>query len=126
MNSSNIGVHPLWYICIFIRLIIALLPIIYYYLSKMTNKIRTLKKVSFISKYIILIMGIGFLYKAIFGSNSESQVRKIFWHKTRIVHSILFIIAGLYFDNNYKLSSSLLFISVLFSIVYRFLSGHFK
>ena len=125
MKSSKIGIHPVWYICIFIRLIIALLPLVYYYVSKKTNKDAALDKISLINKYIILIMGLGFLYKAIFGSNNESQVRKIFWHQTRIVHAILFITAGLYFDN-YKLSSSLLFISILFSIVYRFLSGHFK
>ena len=120
MQSSQIGIHPLWYICIFIRLIISVLPLIYNHLSQKTNK-----KYSLINKYIILIVGFGFLYKSIFGSNNETQIRKIFWHQTRIVHSILFITAGLYF-NNYKLSSSLLFASVLFSIIYRFLSGHFE
>ena len=125
MQTSQIGIHPLWYICIFTRLIISSLPLIYKHLSETTNKNTLIENISLINKYIILIVGFGFLYAAIFGSNDEIQIRKIFWHKTRIVHSILFITAGLYFDN-YKLSSSLLFASVLFSIIYRFLSGHFE
>ena len=125
MQTSKIGIHPLWYICIFIRLIISVLPLIYKHLSKTTNKNTVIENISLINKYIILIVGFGFLYKALFGSNNETQIRKIFWHQTRIVHSILFITAGVYF-NNYKLSSALLFVSVLFSIIYRFLSGHFE
>ena len=125
MQSSQIGIHPLWYICIFIRLIISVLPLIYKHLSETTNKNTAIDNISLINKYILLIVGLGFLYKAIFGSNNETQIRKIFWHQTRIIHSILFIAAGLYF-NNYKLSSALLFASVLFSIAYRFLSGHFE
>ena len=125
MKSSKIGIHPLWYICILVRVIIALLPLIYYYLSRKNNKYSLIYNISLVNKYIILTMGLGFLYKAIFGSNNESQVRKIFWHETRIIHAVLFITAGLYFDN-YKFSSALLFVSVLFSLVYRFSSGHFK
>lgn len=125
MQSSQIGIHPLWYICIFIRLIISVLPLIYNHLSQKTNKNTLNKNISLINKYIILIVGLGFLYKAIFGSNNEIQIRKVFWHQTRIIHSMLFITAGIYF-HNYKLSSALLFASVLFSIAYRFLSGHFE
>ena len=125
MQLLQIDIHPLWYICIFIRLIISLLPLIYNYLSENTDKKLVIDKISLITKYIILIIGIGFLYKAIFGSNNEIQVKKVFWHETRIVHSLLFITAGLYF-NNYKLSGFLLFTSILFSIIYRFRSQHFK
>jgi len=101
------------------------LPLIYKHLSETTNKNTAIDNISLINKYILLIVGLGFLYKAIFGSNNETQIRKIFWHQTRIIHSILFIAAGVYFEN-YKLSSALLFASVLFSIAYRFLSGHFE
>lgn len=125
MKSSKIGIHPLWYICISVRVVIALLPVVYYYLSKKNNKYPLINNISLVNKYIILTMGLGFLFKAIFGSNNEIQVRKIFWHETRIIHAVLFITAGLYFDN-YKFSSALLFVSVFFSLVYRFSSGHFK
>jgi len=125
MQSSQIKIHPLWYICIFVRLIISSLPLIYNHLSETTNKNTSINKIALINKYIIFIIGLGFLYKSIFGSNNEIQFRKVFWHQTRIIHSILFITAGIYF-NNYKLSASLLFISVLFSIIYRILSRHFK
>tara|TARA_B100001989_G_C24202244_1_gene298948 strand:+ start:152 stop:364 length:213 start_codon:yes stop_codon:yes gene_type:complete len=70
-------------------------------------------------------MGLGFLYKSIFGSNNEFQVKKVFWHKVRFVHAILFISAAFYFENK-KLSSFLLFSSVIFSLIYRFFKGHFK
>ena len=125
MQSSQIGIHRLWYICIFTRLIISSLPLIYKHLYETNNKNTAIDNISLINKYIILMIGLGFLYKAIFGSNNETQIRKVFWHQTRIVHSILFIAAGVYFEN-YKLSSALLFCSILFSIVYRYLSGHFE
>jgi hypothetical protein len=71
-----------------------------------------------------LLMGLGFLIKSIFGSNNEKQIEKVFWHNTRIIHAIIYIYAAIIFVN-YKMSSSLLFIDVLFSIIYRFNSGHF-
>ncbi len=111
MNTYFKKIHPLWIICIFIRLLLVYLPFI--------------RKLSNISKYIILFMGLGFLYKSIFGSNNEFQVKKVFWHKVRFVHAILFISAAFYFENK-KLSSFLLFSSVIFSLIYRFFKGHFK
>ena len=104
-------IHPLWFFCIFVRIIIVFLPFI--------------NSISNISKYIILLMGLGFLYKSVFGSNDEIQVKKVFWHNVRIVHGILFILAAFYFTNK-KLSSILLLSSVLFSIIYRYFNGHFK
>ena len=104
-------IHPLWFVCIFVRLLIAFLP----FVDKLSN----------ISKYVILLMGLGFLYKSIFGSNNEFQAKKVFWHNVRIVHAILFICASIYFKNK-KLISFLLLSSILFSIIYRFLNGHFK
>ncbi len=104
-------IHPLWFFCIFVRIIIVFLPFI--------------NSISNISKYIILLMGLGFLYKSVFGSNHEIQVKKVFWHNVRIVHGILFILAAFYFTNK-KLSSILLLSSVVFSIIYRYFNGHFK
>ena len=102
-------IHPFWFVCIFVRLLIAFLPF--------SDKLST------IGKYIILFMGLGFLYKSIFGSNNEFQVKKVFWHKTRIIHAILFISASFFFKNK-KISSFFLLSSVLFSIIYRFFLGH--
>ena len=56
-------IHPLWFVCIFIRLLIVSFPFV--------------RKLSNIGKYIILFMGLGFLYKSIFGSNNEFQVEKV-------------------------------------------------
>ena len=55
-----------------------------------------------VTKYIIILIGLGFLKASIFGSNDEKQIAKVFWHETRIIHAYLFIIAGLHFYN-YKL-----------------------
>ena len=118
-------VHSLWFICILLRVIIALLPLIYFYLIKNNYYIKIVNKISYFNRIIILVIGIGFLYKALFGSNEEIQVIKVFWHKTRIIHAILFIIAGIYF-NNYKLASLILFSDIIFSIFYRFCEGHFN
>ncbi len=111
MNNYFPKIHPLWFVCIFVRLLIAFIPF--------TDKLST------IGKYIILFVGLGFLYKSIFGSNNEFQVKKVFWHKARIIHAILFISASFYFKNK-KISCFFLLSSVLFSIIYRFFLGHFK
>ena len=124
-NKNTVKIHILWYICLILRLFISLLPLIYKYFLERKNKNNIIYKISLINKYILLFIGLGFLYKSIFGSNDEIQFEKVFWHKTRMVHSLLFIIAAINFQN-YKLSSFLLFSDVLFSIIYRFLSGHFK
>tara|TARA_Y100001980_G_C14469956_1_gene250317 strand:+ start:442 stop:846 length:405 start_codon:yes stop_codon:yes gene_type:complete len=132
--TNNIKIHYFWYICITVRTIIASLPLLYDYLLKNDIHKNSVKKISFFTKISIFLMGLGFLYKAIFASNNEKHIwnqvisnyfTKVFWHKTRIVHALLFMLAGIYF-NNYKLSSTILLIDVIFSIIYRFNSGHFN
>ena len=123
MVSKNI--HPLWIVCVLIRVIIAIIPLIYNYLTKEKYPKKIINKISDINKFIIILIGSGFLYKAVFGSNDETQIKKVFWHKTRIVHALLFLIAGLNF-NNYKFASLILFTDVIYSIIYRFSSGHFN
>lgn len=118
-------VHPLWFICILVRLTISFLPLIYLYLIKKKYYLKIVNKISDLNRIIILLIGFGFLYQSLFGSNEETQVRKIFWHNTRIIHAILFIIAGIYF-NNYKLATLILFSDIIFSIIYRFIEGHFN
>ena len=126
MNKNNdIKIHNFWYICITLRFILALLPLIYNNLINKNNKTNTIKKIASVNKYILIIFGLGFLRNSIFGSNDEIQLAKVFWHETRIIHAFLFFMAGMVF-NNYKLASTLLFTDLGFSIIYRFLNGHFK
>lgn len=118
-------IHLLWYVCLTVRLFIALIPIIYNYIKKIINKNNIIHKLYPINKYIILLIGLGFLYKSLFGSNNEVQLNKVFWHKTRIIHSLFYIFSAISY-NNYKLSSFLLISDIIFSVIYRFFSGHFK
>ena len=97
-------IHPLWYFCIIVRLFLA------FSLLKYPEYYKYIK-------YIILIIGLGFGYKALTGSNNEVQVAKVFWHNTRIIHSFLFLLA--YFVSNLKDSTRILVSDVLFSIIYR-------
>lgn len=87
--------HPLWYICITVRLFMAFM----------------------LPKVAILIIGLGFGYKALTGSNNETQINKVFWHETRIIHSFLFLLA--YFTTSNKIATKILLFDVLFSIMYR-------
>ena len=134
MTKNKIKIHYLWYVCITVRIIMASLPLLYDYLLKNDIHKNSVKKISFFTKISIFLMGLGFLNKAIFGSNNVKHIwnqvisnyfTKVFWHKTRIVHAFLFMLAGFYF-NNYKFSSTILLIDVVFSIIYRFNSGHFN
>jgi len=125
----NIPIFPkinsLWTICIVLRLTISFLPLIYNYLKEYGINEVLLEKIKLFNKLMLFIIGLGFLYKSFFGSNNEIQIKKVFWHKTRIIHSLIYIAAAINFDN-LKLSSGLLFIDVLFSFFYRFIIGHFK
>lgn len=114
-----IKIHPFWYICIAVRFIISMSPLLY------KNYLKKNDKYAFIIQFLLLLIGISFGAKSIFGSNNETQFAKVFWHKTRFLHSFLFIFAAIHF-HDYYFSSSLLFISLLFSLYYRFISGHFK
>ena len=125
LRSPFKKIHILWFVCIFVRILISLTPLVYKYLLTFKFNSTIVKNLSKINKIIILFMGLGFLYKGIFGSNNETQVRKVFWHNTRLVHALLFILAGVYFDKR-LFSSLLLFSSVCFSIIYRFFIGDFK
>ena len=116
-----VKVHKLWYICIILRLFICILPLVYEFMNDDSNKMLSIITMN---KYILTVIGIGFLYKSVFGSNNEIQINKVFWHNTRIIHALLYTITAINFDN-YKLSFFLLLCDVLFSITYRYLSNHF-
>ena len=69
-------------------------------------------------------MGSGFMYKGYFGSNNEIQICKVFWHETRYLHGILYILSSYYLiKNNINMVSSVLFTDLLFSFSYRLLTN---
>lgn len=101
------NIHPLWYICITLRLIMSVI-------------ITKFKRMNF----ILLIIAIGFLYQSIFSSNNEIQFEKVFWHETRIIHSFLYLCAFISMYNNikiknYNLTSLILVCDVIVSISFR-------
>jgi hypothetical protein len=105
-------IHPLWFLCIFVRL--SLILIINF----------AFKKSFFIHYFVLLlaIMGIGFIYKAITGSNNETQIAKVFWHNTRIIHGIFYLSASYYLSvKKLKLCTLILLSDLFFSISYRIL-----
>ena len=104
------NIHPLWFFCIFIRILL----IVSVYYSFKENKFLNFFKI------ILTVIGLGFLYKTLFGSNNEIQITKVFWHETRLVHSILYLLAVYYlFNNNINITLILLTLDLIFSISYR-------
>jgi hypothetical protein len=97
-------IHPLWYFCIFIRLFL-------------TFSFLKYSKYSKYSKFVLLVIGLGFAYKALTGSNNEIQITKVFWHKTRLLHAFLFLLA--YSMSSVKNSTRILVFDIIFSIIYR-------
>ena len=102
------NIHPLWYLCLLIRLSII------YLIYKNYNDYKN------IIQLFIFIIGLSFIYKGIYGSNNETQINKVFWHDTRIIHGIFYLLSFYYLiKNKLKLSLIILLIDVIFSIIYR-------
>ena len=110
------NIHPLWLICILVRISIIIL-VKYIYIKK--NKL--------IKNLIILFLlsiGLGFIRKGYFGSNNEMQIRKVFWHDSRYIHGILYILSSIYlYNNNINISIILLILDIIFSILYRLITN---
>jgi hypothetical protein len=103
-------IHPLWYVCLLTRFSMA--TIVYLFGSK--TPFHTIFSV------ILGLMGAGFLYKSLFGSNNETQVAKVFWHNTRIIHAALYILAAWFaYQQQNKLSALLIGLDIIFSVLYR-------
>jgi len=104
------NIHPFWYICISIRLLL-ILSIRYFYKNRLGK---------YLSLLVLIGIGLGFLRKALIGSNNEIQIAKVFWHETRYVHGILYILSAIYlYYDNLKVSLLLLLLDIIFSIIYR-------
>lgn len=106
------NINPLWFVCLITRICLLLLA------GKLAkNKNNT---IPIISSIALLIIGIGFTYKYLYGSNNEIQVAKVFWHETRIVHGMLYILASYYlYIKNSTMCMLVLGLDILFSILYR-------
>ena len=110
------NIHPLWLICICTRLL--LVYVIYY--------INNNKKTNEYNKYISIIlfsMSIGFIYKRYFSSNNEVQIAKVFWHDSRCIHGLFYMLSSYYLiNNNTNMTVILLLVDVCFSILYRIIN----
>lgn len=107
---SSMDIHPLWLICIITRVLM----------------IKLIRENNFSNKNVILavllVMGLGFLYKYLTGSNEEVQIRKVFWHDSRIAHSIFYLLAVYYYyKNDMNNSNKVLAVDIIFSFLYRFI-----
>jgi len=72
------------------------------------------------------MLGIHFIYKGYFGSNSEIQFSKVFWHETRYLHSVLYVLSSFYlYKKNINMNSLVLSLDLIFSFMYRFMLDHF-
>lgn len=107
-------IHPLWFVCILVR--ISLIFIIRY-LYKNTKYSEITKNIFTI---ILLILGLGFIHNGYHGSNNEIQIAKVFWHETRYIHGVFFILACIFLKkDNIDMNSLIIFTDLLFSISYR-------
>ena len=102
------NIHPLYYICILVRL--SLIYLIKY------------QDYNNIIQYILLIFGLGFFYQGIYSSNNEIQVAKVFWNNARFIHGILYLLAAYYFmKKDINMTIIVLFTDLFFSGTYRFI-----
>ena len=111
---SIMNIHPLWFICILVRISL-ILPLIYYRHSSVIVDIL---------KYIFIFISLGFFFKSLQGSNNETQIAKVFWHETRIFHALFYFLAFYYLLHEHvHMSILFLVIDLLFSISYRFINN---
>tara|TARA_B110000008_G_C16845568_1_gene514538 strand:- start:73 stop:408 length:336 start_codon:yes stop_codon:yes gene_type:complete len=108
-------INPFWTICLLVR--ISLIFAIRY-----NNTVN--KTLNVILSSILLLIGFGFMYKGYTGSNNEVQLSKVFWHETRYLHGILYILAGIYlFNNNLHMNTLMLTLDTILSILYRIITN---
>jgi hypothetical protein len=104
-------IHPLWAACLVAR---SLLSWAVYRAPR--------RFVPWLSG-LLAVMGGGFVYKAVTGSNAETQVARVFWHSTRYVHGALYLLAAGSLLYGMQLNASLLVLTdVCFSVLYRIMT----
>ena len=110
------NIQSLWIVCLITRVCLLLLAGC---LSRNKNNI-----IRIISSLVLVTMGIGFIYKYLTGSNNEVQVAKVFWHETRLVHGVLYILASYYlYIKNSTMCMLVLGLDIIFSILYRLITN---
>lgn len=110
------NIHPLWYICILVR--ISIIFFLRFFKRQYNN--NSINTYGFVITIVLFIMGAGFIFNGIFGSNNEIQIAKVFWHETRFVHGALYVLASYFFhNNNINMNSLVLATSLFFSFFYR-------
>lgn len=106
------NIHPLWFICILVRILLASL-LVYNVVDR---------------KVMLVVLGIisaGFFYRSIVGSNNEIQIAKVFWHNVRIIHGFMFLASFIsLFYKKYFMSGMFVLLSLAFSILYRVYTQH--
>ena len=104
------NIHPAWSICLVVRSALA-------YCVRRSQDAAHLRTVLLV---FLAAVAIGFLYKALTGSNAETQFANVFWHETRIVHFLFYLAAtvALYVHET-TIASNVLALDVVFSILYR-------
>ena len=109
------NIHPLWAICLATRISLAFI------VKNYGNKSKIYKQILLL---LLLFIGIPWIFKAYYGSNNEVQIAQVFWHETRYVHGILYILASIYlYKDDFNISSVLILTDVAFSILYRILAN---
>ena len=102
--------HPFWIVCLIVRV-----SLIYFILFLH-------KENDVIAKAILFIIGSGFLYKGLTGSNKEYQLNKVFWHDARVMHSLFYFAAFFYLmQKNIKMTGLILSLDIVYSLGYRYL-----
>jgi hypothetical protein len=111
------NIHPLWFVCLAVRI-----SMIYaiWYLNKSSRYFKNKNITNKVITTVLLIIGLGFIRQGYFGSNNEVQVAKVFWHETRYVHGVIYLLSALYLlIGNLNMCLLLLGFDVVFSIMYR-------
>ena len=104
-----VKIHPLWLLCIIARIMIIVIVRNFY------------KEFNIYLAIILFMMSSGFMFRGITGSNVEKQVAKVFWHETRYLHGLLYLISAYFvFIKNIKMASLVLLLDIVFSLMYRF------
>lgn len=113
MNINN-----LWYICLLVRLAFIVL---------IRNTYKTKASGNIVldnMPYILIAMGAGFIYKGFTGSNDETQIAKVFWHNTRYIHGIIYVLSGIYlYNGDVDMNTVLLSTDIAVSILYRVITN---
>ena len=108
-------IHPIWLICIIVRLSIV-------FMIRHINK--NIDDYNKLVSLFLSIIGIGFIYQGYFSSNNEIQIAKVFWHDSRYVHGVIYLLAAYYlFKNNINMNTILLLLDLCFSFLYRIINN---